>query len=163
MATINSNVKQNSMQLLALNIIRFYQHFISPFKGFCCAYSHHTGHASCSTLGFRAIQRYGVIDGFFVLRRRLYLCGVSHRRYSPPKLRPHRKQRGDCDIGCDLPCDNGCKLPNLKSCPMFNVLNCADACNCDWPSSNKKDEKKEEEIHLPPKLERNTFAKSPIG
>ena len=137
------------MHSLTLFAIRFYQRFISPYKGFSCAYRHHTGHASCSVLGFRAIQRYGVIDGFLVLRKRLYLCGVSHRRYSPPKVRPHRKQRGDCDIGADLPCDAGCKMPNLKSCPMFEALNCADACSCDWPSRDKKDTQNEAEIHLP--------------
>jgi len=149
------------MHPLALYAIRFYQRFISPYKGFSCAYRHHTGHASCSVLGFRAIQRYGVIDGLLVLRKRLYLCGVSYRRYSPPKLRPHRKQRGDCDIGCDLPCDSGCKMPTLKSCHMFDALNCADACSCDWPSRDKKDTKNEEEVYLPPKRERNASVVKP--
>ncbi|MFD0913181.1 membrane protein insertion efficiency factor YidD [Methylophilus luteus] len=147
------------MQSLALYAIRFYQRFISPYKGFHCAYRYHTGHASCSALGFRAIQRYGVIDGCIVLRKRLYRCGVSHHRYSPPRLRPHRLQRGDCDMVCNLPCDHECKMPNLRSCPFFEALQCADVCSCDWTSRNNKDEKKEEDIHLPPKLERNAYAR----
>ncbi|MFD0930666.1 membrane protein insertion efficiency factor YidD [Methylophilus glucosoxydans] len=139
------------MKSLLLKVIRFYQRFISPYKGFCCSYRYHTGHASCSVLGLRAVQRYGVIDGFIILRKRLYLCGVSSRRYSPPKLRPHRSQRGDCDIGCDSPCDMGCKMPNLKSCPIFEAFNCADACSCDWPARDKKDKNNDEEVYLPPK------------
>ena len=142
------------MQLLALYTIRFYQRYVSPYKGFCCSYQYHTGHASCSALGFRAIQRYGVIDGILILRTRLHLCGVSHRRYSPPRFRPHRSQRGDCDIGCDFPCDTGCDMSKVKSCRILDALHWADVCSCDWSSCDKEDKKKEERIHLPPKLKK---------
>ena len=35
----------------ALAAIRFYQRWISPYKGFRCAYGAHSGRCSCSTLG----------------------------------------------------------------------------------------------------------------
>ncbi|MBI1892088.1 MAG: membrane protein insertion efficiency factor YidD [Burkholderiales bacterium] len=86
------------MRNFTLTVIRFYQRFLSPYKGFSCAYRIHTGHSSCSALGYRAIQIHGVLGGLIILRERMYLCGIAHRRYAPPKMRPYRKQRGDCDL-----------------------------------------------------------------
>ncbi len=133
------------MRAFILAAITLYQRYISPYKGFCCAYRVHTGRHSCSALGFRAIQRFGVLGGMAILRQRAYLCGVSHRRFSQPHKRPHRTQRGDCDLPCDFDFD----LPNGKSCSSFN--GCCDGASCDWP--DKKRNKKEEEryIYIPPK------------
>jgi uncharacterized protein len=63
----------------ALAAIRGYQQFISPYKGFCCAYRVHTGKASCSAFGYRAISRFGVWNGVGVLKKRLTLCGDVFR------------------------------------------------------------------------------------
>lgn len=131
-----------------LAAIRFYQRFISPHKGFRCAYHAHTGRQSCSHLGLRAVRRYGALSGLAVLRQRLYLCGVAHRRYSVPHRRPPLSQRGDCDI---VPCD--CDLPSTKSCSFAGDIlsNCG---SCDWPERKRKDKDKEREIYLPPKNQR---------
>ncbi len=106
---------------LALWAIRLYQRWISPRKGFRCAYRAYTGHASCSALGYRAIRRFGVAGGITVLNSRLHKCGVAHRRYRPS---PHPMLAGqagfiDCDCGdgpceCDLPCDCGDEKKNKK-------------------------------------------------
>ena len=106
------------MKVLALWAIRAYQRAISPYKGFRCAYRAHTGCASCSALGYRAIRRFGVIGGMRLLDRRLVKCGVAHRRYRPAMGTLLARQAGfcDCDVGgmqcdtlgdcaCDLPCD----------------------------------------------------------
>lgn len=138
------------MRFLVLSAIRLYQRHISPYKGFCCAYGLHTGRGSCSALGFRAVRRFGAINGLKVLRNRLLLCGVAHRRYGPSRARPHRSQRGDCDLSCDLPVDGGCDMPDLKSCRVSDVLGCADGCSCDWPSRDKKG--REKDIYIPPKV-----------
>lgn len=125
------------MRAFPLAAIRFYQRFLSPLKGFRCAYHAHTGRQSCSHLGFRAVRRYGALSGLAVLRQRLYLCGVAHRRYSPPHCRPPLAQRGDCDVGCSLPCD---------------ILgNCG---SCDWPERKRKDNYSEQAVYLPPKSQR---------
>lgn len=125
------------MRAFFLAVIRFYQRFISPRKGFRCAYHAHTGRQSCSHLGFRAVRRYGALAGAVVLRQRLYLCGVAHRRYAPLHRRPPLAQRGDCDIGCELPCD---------------ILgNCG---GCDWPERKRKDKYSEQAVYLPPKNQR---------
>jgi len=123
------------MRRLILFALRGYQRFVSPHKGFACAYRVHTGGASCSTLGLRAVRRFGALRGLGVLRRRLHLCGVAHRRFMTPLRRPPSAQRGDCDPGCDLPCD------------------VCDPGSCDWNDRarrrRRKDEK-EDRIHVPP-------------
>ncbi|MBN9421284.1 MAG: hypothetical protein BGO63_00040 [Candidatus Accumulibacter sp. 66-26] len=143
------------MRTLVLAAITAYQRHLSPRKGFCCAYRVHTGRHSCSVLGFRAIRRYGVFAGFAVLQRRLHLCGVAHRRYSPPRRRPHRAQRGDCDFGCDLPCDLDCNIPNGKTCSALgDFLTCCDCAGCDGPERKRKKTDREQYVHIPPRTGR---------
>lgn len=131
------------MQLLVLWSIKFYQRFISPHKGFCCAYRTHTGRASCSSLGYRVVRRYGVINGLAVLRKRLYLCGVAHRRYSPPYRRPMPAQRGDCDIGCIGDCGS-----------TLDYASCLDCGSCDWPNRKNAASEKEQYVYIPPRVSR---------
>lgn len=106
------------MRQAALAAIGAYQRYVSPYKGFCCAYREHTGRASCSALGLRAIRRHGVIKGSAIARARLQRCGEVYRRCHPAAGGLRRAQRGDCDLGgCDLPCD---------SCDACDVGNCGD-------------------------------------
>lgn len=129
------------MRFLMLGLIRAYQRYISPYKGFCCAYHVHIGWASCSTLGYRAIRRYGGLIGLAILRKRLNRCGVVQRRYAPAHRHPFPYQRGDCDIGCDLPCDS-----------PLDWLDACDCGSCDWPERKRKKRRKgENEIYIPPK------------
>ncbi len=114
----------------ALAAIGVYQRYVSPHKGFCCAYRVHTGRASCSVLGARVIRRWGVRRGLAVLKLRLRLCGEIHRRHGPARpVRPLAAQRGECDLGCDL------DLELAEGC-----CDVTDACGgCDWPSRRSKD------------------------
>ena len=93
---------------LALSAIRGYQRHLSLHKGFCCAYRCATGRGSCSAHGYRVIERFGLWTGLALLRRRLRLCGETHRRRKQARNPVLHYQRGDCDIGClpDLPCDD---------------------------------------------------------
>lgn len=138
------------MRSFVLATIRAYQRYLSPHKGFSCAYRVHTGRSSCSALGYRAIQIHGVLAGFIILRERLYLCGVSHRRFTPSRPRPHVKQRGDCDIGCD-----GYALPSGRSLgKLCDFLSCCDAGSCDWPERKRKKQDQEKYVYIPPKTTR---------
>lgn len=135
-----------------LAAIRLYQRFISPHKGFRCAYHAHTGRQSCSQLGFRAVRRYGARLGLAVLRQRLYLCGVAHRRCSAPYRRAPLNQSGFCDIGCDLPCDGNCDLPSANSCRFIGDLaSCGDCGSCDWSDRKRKNKQNEQHVHIPPR------------
>jgi putative component of membrane protein insertase Oxa1/YidC/SpoIIIJ protein YidD len=116
---------------LALRTIRLYQRYLSPRKGFACAYRACTGGASCSELGYRAIRRYGLRGGLRVLDARLERCrlaaSLQRRRTGWP-----RAQAGDCD--CDLPCSP------FDAC---DFASCDDA-SCDRPRSKRKAEKRKD-------------------
>jgi uncharacterized protein len=105
---------------LALAGIGAYRRYVSPHKGFGCAWRVHRGGASCSLLGLRAVRRHGVQRGLLMLRERLARCADVHRRHHPRGL---HAERGSCDAPCDLPCD-GSELRGLDGCQC---------CDCgDW-------------------------------
>jgi putative component of membrane protein insertase Oxa1/YidC/SpoIIIJ protein YidD len=113
------------MKSAMLLAIAFYRRWISPLKGFSCAYRVYTGHASCSRLGFRAIRRYGALRGMAVLRARLTRCADAHREHRQMHLHLH-SQAGFCD-GCDIPCDG------------IDCVNCSGVGDCgSWGGSKKK-------------------------
>lgn len=144
------------MRRLLLAAIVGYQRYLSPRKGFSCAYRVHTGRRSCSALGYRAVRRYGVLAGLAILRRRTYLCGVAHRRFYPPPNPAFLGQRGFCDCACDLPCE----LPSADFCgSALDFASYCDVCDCDWPSRDRKAKEEEQKVHIPP----NTKALRPKG
>lgn len=136
----------DALRSVALGAIRLYQRFVSPHKGFACAYRAHTGRCGCSQLGYRAIRRYGLGKGWLVLRQRTWLCGVAHRRHAPAPSRPLARERGDCD--CGLPCD----LDLFPSSGKWNVcdgFSCCDVAGCDWPSRNDR-QRDARNVYIPP-------------
>lgn len=138
------------LRAVALGAIRLYQRWVSPHKGFVCAYRVHTGRCGCSQLGYRAIRRFGVGKGWRVLRQRTALCGVAHRRHTAQRPRPPARERGDCD--CDLPCDLDLTPSTCKLDPS-DVCSCCDAGGCDWPS--RKDKRQAERyVYIPPYADR---------
>jgi putative component of membrane protein insertase Oxa1/YidC/SpoIIIJ protein YidD len=58
-------------------LIAGYQRYLSPYKGFCCAYREHTGRASCSMLGRRVIRARGLFSGLVLLSKRFRRCSQS--------------------------------------------------------------------------------------
>ena len=136
------------MRSAALGAIRLYQRWVSPHKGFVCAYRVHTGRCGCSELGYRAIRRFGLGKGWLVLRERTGLCGVAHRRHSPAPRRPRASERGDCDLGCDLDL-----LPSSGKLNGCNVFSCCDVGSCDWPDRKKK-RRAERYVYIPPYSDR---------
>lgn len=122
------------MKQLALAAIQLYQRQLSPHKGFCCAYRCHTGHASCSQLGYRSIRRFGLRRGLLLLRQRLLKCGIAHRRHAAWPGAAFRQQAGFCDLSCDLPCDGDC-----SPCDLIG----------DWGSSGKS-KQEERDVRIIP-------------
>lgn len=145
-----------SMRIVVLAAITAYQRYVSPYKGFCCAYRAHTGRQSCSSLGFRAVRRYGVFAGLAVLRRRTYLCGVAHSRHAPTRNHAFQTQHGFCDVGCDLPCDLNCDLPSFRSCgSIADFVSYCDCGSCDWTDRKGKGKDEEQYVHIPPSIGRS--------
>lgn len=140
------------MKALALLAIRGYQRWLSPRKGFSCAYRCWCGRAGCSTLGLRAIRRFGVWRGLQVLDGRLQQCRRAHEAIATARWRP-RSQAGDCDCGgCDGPCD----LPGERcdGCSACDFCDACDVCDCDWRRKDKArrdGKRKGRERSLPPR------------
>jgi len=144
----------------ALPSASFYQRHLSSLKGFFCAYRVHTGHCSCSALGFRAIRRYGVSRGIGALRRRMYLCGVAHRHSGATSRLPTtaRLQAGFVDLDCGAPdasrCDGAGAMNVLDVSHCSEAVNWFDAWSCsggyDLPDSGRKNRGNERYVHIPP-------------
>jgi putative component of membrane protein insertase Oxa1/YidC/SpoIIIJ protein YidD len=112
----------------ALAAIGAYQRYVSPYKGFCCAYRVYTSHASCSALGARVIRRFGVWHGLQMLKQRMRRCGEVHRRcIDSVQRRARAAQRGHCDF------DFG--MPDADCC---DVADCCECGECDWPSRKSR-------------------------
>jgi uncharacterized protein YndB with AHSA1/START domain/putative component of membrane protein insertase Oxa1/YidC/SpoIIIJ protein YidD len=135
---------------LAVLLIEAYQRFVSPYKGFACAYRVHTGCASCSKLGLRAVRRYGVWQGLGVLQARFERCGEAYRQRLA-QGHSRRLQRGVLDCG-GADCSPG------DSCDCFDVGDCAcDALDiadcCDRrrePSLRRRKNDAGRTIYIPP-------------
>ncbi|AVP99191.1 hypothetical protein C7S18_19360 [Ahniella affigens] len=133
------------MRALALLSIRLYQRYLSPLKGFRCAYCTATGRPTCSNYGYRAIKRHGILVGIALLKRRLARCGDAAERLTAATRRPPLLQRGDCDPGCAGGCDAvpdfDCDLPaRTANCHRLNQCESFLGCSpgCDWPSRSER-------------------------
>ncbi len=116
---------------LLLAAIRGYKRHLSPRKGFACAYRVHEGCASCSTLGLRAISRYGARRGLGVLRLRLEQCHLVAEEQRARRMTPPIAQAGFID--CDLPCDGSCvDASTCESCQLANCQDCDNLDDCNW-------------------------------
>ena len=145
---------------LLIYSIQWYQRHISPRKGFSCAYRLAYGGSGCSGVGLRLIRRYGVVSGYFLLRKRLARCRFAAQELRP--MPPRRngfatKQRGDCvpDCGgCDgLSCDTNMDLGDCSCFEMEQQLEsvCDMAqCSCDCADifgSRDKEQPKKKLLH----------------
>ncbi len=127
---------------LALAAVRAYQRWVSPYKGFACAHRVHCGGPSCSVVGARLLRRHGLWNGWPLLRQRLRACGAVHRAHhrAPRRLFTGLvlRQRGDCDLPCDI---DGCDGPGHG---RWSALDCCD-CGCDlfdWGDRKKREERR---------------------
>lgn len=62
------------MKSLLINMIRFYQKFISPMLPPTCRYQ-----PTCSQYGIEAIQYYGIIKGMWLTVKRILRCHPFHK------------------------------------------------------------------------------------
>jgi len=66
-----------------LILIHIYQHMFSTFLGPCCRFT-----PSCSSYALLSIQRYGIVEGTWLITKRLIKCHPFHPGgYDPvPKI-----------------------------------------------------------------------------
>lgn len=62
------------MQLILINLIRFYQYFISPLFPSRCRF-----YPSCSSYSLEVISLYGALKGSYLTIKRLLKCHPFHK------------------------------------------------------------------------------------
>jgi putative component of membrane protein insertase Oxa1/YidC/SpoIIIJ protein YidD len=110
------------VKYLVILLIVIYQKFISPFKGFRCAYAVLHGGDSCSEAVKKIVRDKGPFGGRRDIRARFQACKEANETL----IRNGQRRRGqnDCDECPDCDCTDAC--PSRKS----------DACermSCDLP------------------------------
>lgn len=118
------------LKYLSIGLIHFYQKFISPHKGFCCAYHKYSGGRSCSHYAIVAVRRFGVSALWLSLPKRLDDCKVAGICIK------EKKENDNCGKYCEsieaCNCGKDC-IDNLScgdSCHMPASLPC-EGCDCD--------------------------------
>ena len=81
---------------IAVGGIELYQRFISPYKGYRCAYGVHCDGPSCSEYGKQVISKEGVIVGAVFLFQRFQECGQAGMRFRHTPMRA-----GECSDCAD--------------------------------------------------------------
>ncbi|MEI6442247.1 MAG: membrane protein insertion efficiency factor YidD [Nostocales cyanobacterium ELA583] len=113
---------------ISVTAITGYQRYISPHKGFKCAYHVLHGGESCSQYVKREIAEHGLKIAFFKTTQRFQACKqanqILHSQIENPELPEENTET---------------ETPNVKTAPIktsqnssfFNTSDCADlSCNC---------------------------------
>jgi uncharacterized protein len=116
---------------MADSAIGVYQRYISPYKGFCCAYRAHTGKRSCSAYGRAVVQKLGLLAFLAALPKQFERCQMAYQNMKTRVTAPLRAQSADkrknskWDACSDLSCDLPCNIP-LEAVP------CDVPCDCSF-------------------------------
>jgi len=114
------------VKTLVILLIVFYQKFISPLKGFRCAYAVLHGGDSCSEAVKKIVRDQGPVCGYADIRTRFRACKEANETLI--RNRQRRRGQNDCDECCD--CDCGCDC--IDACPSKKADAC-DGIHCDLP------------------------------
>jgi len=139
------------MNRIALAVIIFYQKYISPFKGFTCAYRAATGQLSCSAYGHKVIEQYGIILGLKLIGRRVKQCGLKYRQHVSVRQQEQnglitmRRQAGHCDADFG---DCTCDATDLASCACDGIGNCDFGSGIGWRRKKEAQENGEKRIKV---------------
>ena len=90
------------MKQLIVIFIEIYQKFISPRKGFCCAYKVVKGGRSCSEYGKYSISTFGVFKGSKLLMKRFQLCGRVYKVTQEDQKDDKERKNNDDVLNCFL-------------------------------------------------------------
>lgn len=162
------------LKLLALAAIRFYQRYLSPLKGYSCAYRVYAKGCSCSAFGHQAIQKHGLAKGLFLLRRRMDKCAwhyIQHTSKLQSRTAYQMSQGGFCDAAelagaaCEpgalhcgeaIPSLHGC-APDVGECMLNGACqfgpdiaawgcgdSCADSCSSGPTSAAREEDRRKQ-------------------
>jgi len=97
------------MKIIFLKLISLYKKFISPYKGFRCAYGVLHGGDTCSSVVYSLIERHGVVDGYPLISEQFNQCNSAyHTLLEEKKNEPDEDHNDETDKChhfkyCDLP------------------------------------------------------------
>ncbi|PKF80333.1 membrane protein insertion efficiency factor YidD [Vibrio sp. vnigr-6D03] len=111
------------MRYLAVVLIRFYQRFISPYKGFRCAHACLHQGDSCSEAVKKIIQEDGVFSSKTRISRRFSACRVANHTLSRERKKKKDKKEND----------QFCQNADCCSNVIWTKKDCSDGvCDCSW-------------------------------
>jgi putative component of membrane protein insertase Oxa1/YidC/SpoIIIJ protein YidD len=119
--------------------ITSYQKYLSPYKGFCCAYRVKHGEASCSEFVKQTLLEYGVWRAIPAVKQRFKDCktasltlrtDANNQRRSGDNARNGSNQRRSNTLDyCE--CCSPVELIPSEGCSASEILGGgADACSC---------------------------------
>ena len=98
-----------------IKFIVIYQRYISPHKGYCCAYSALHGKASCSSWAIHVLEKQTISLFFPLMKRRFQVCNQAHKILEKQESETNTNSDtvdpcpckgqpvADCCLGCGLP------------------------------------------------------------
>ncbi len=90
---------------LTIQLINLYQRYVSPHKGFCCAYRVHTGGLSCSQYTKEVIQENGLFKALPLVKKQFSKCKIAYQEIQEKKSKDNDKEKisSFCE-GCACDC-----------------------------------------------------------
>jgi len=104
---------------LSILIINFYQQYISPHKGYCCAYRVDTGEYSCSQYAKVSIEEHGLFAAVPYIREQFDRCNFSAERLKD-KHKKKSKDDGKIYDECIPSCDAFSTCHDIGNCHPFH-------------------------------------------
>jgi len=123
-------------------MINLYQHYISPRKGFRCAYGALHGTGTCSQIVKNIVSQHGLITGWPKIRRQFRDCKSAYLQLQEnpdldrgKKKKEKKKKRWsdycDCPSPCDIP--GSCGGKGGGGGGGGGGLDCDSPCDFDLP------------------------------
>ena len=122
----------------AVAAIGAHQRYVSPHKGYCCAWGVHTGKTTCSAWGRRVMGRYGLVRGWALLMRQFRRChqaavvllaqSLVMADMPPAPLGEGKQASAPNDLASNEPRPPRSKRENAWFCPWLATESAAWCC-----------------------------------
>jgi len=87
--------------ILIINGIELYQNYISPHKGYCCAYKHYTNKNSCSEFTKKCFMKYNTLKAFNFFIAHLQKCKRIYLANKQDTINTSNKKEKDKTSYCE--------------------------------------------------------------
>ena len=96
-----------------VHMINIYQKYISPHKGFCCAYRAYSGNSSCSEFTKITIKKNGLIKAIPSIKKQFLKCKIAFEKIE--KKKEQKDMKDHVADSCLMQSCVDCSL-EIKSC-----------------------------------------------